>query len=335
MTKYCLIFIYVLCVALGLNNRRKYNGVLYFLVPFMIAIVVTRPDTLPDIGGYTQVIQYNLDNRWEPSFNILRSIGHKTGNPVFVVFLLYAIISVIGRIYFLRKISPYFWGSMIVYTGYYFIYNDMIQIRAAVATMLLLPIILAAVDRKTIIFWALVVLSVCFHYSAAIFGIVYFIKPDRINKKLWIGAIFVCFAMAMSGFYLTPLLDYIGWGPVHSLFVHYYEDSDIEQSVNVFGLVHVGQVMCALFMLAVVDKIKNISPYLILALKLFVIGLCVKTIFSDLPVVANRSSELFTSVEVFLIPAALYAYFKNKRFSYITTVVYSLVFFIYSLHTWF
>ena len=335
MTLYSLIFIYVFCVILGFNNQKKYSGVLFFLIPVMIAVVVTRPDTLPDINGYTQVIRYNLDNRWEPSFNLLRNIGHKTSNPVFVVFLLYAMISVVGRVYFLRKMSPYFWGSMIVYTGYYFIYNDMIQIRAAVATMLLLPIIITAIDGRRILFWALVVLSVCFHYSAAIFAFIYFIKPNKIKNKIWIGALFVSFALAISGIYLTPLIDYIGWAPVHSLFVHYYEDSDIEQYVNVFGLVHIGQVICALFMLIVVDRIKSVSPYLILSLKLFVIGLCIKTTFSDLPIVANRSSELFTSIEVFLIPAALYGYFKNKRLSYITTVLYSLIFFIYSLKTWF
>ena len=73
----------------------------------------------------------------------------------------------------------------------------------------------------------------------------------------------------------------------------------------------------------------------VVALKIFVIGLCIKTVFSDLPVVANRSSELFTSIEVFLIPTALYGFFK-KQLLYVTiNILYSLIFFTYSLITWF
>lgn len=335
MTVVYLILLYFVCIILGRRFDKKNITILLFLVPFMIFAVVTRPDTLPDITGYTQVIQYNLDNRWEPSFNLICKIGYIVGNPVTTVFLIYASISIIGRVYYLKKMSPYFWGSMIVYSSYYYIYNDMIQMRAAVATMLLLPIIIAAKERKIGPYILLVILATLFHFSAVVFIFIYFLNANNINKKTWIGAIVVSFVLVIAGIYLTPLINYIGWGPVHSLFVHYYEDSDIEEFVNIYSILHVGQVLCAIFLLFKVDRIKDVSPYFILALKIFVIGLCIKTIFSDLPIVANRSSELFTSIEIFLIPSAFLALCKKRELCYILTVLYSMIFFVYSLKTWF
>lgn len=201
---------------------------------------------------------------------------------------------------------------MVVYIGYYFIYNDMIQIRAAVATMLLYPIMISARNRKFKRFTFLVFLSTLFHYSSIVYFVIYLLNADSIKKWQWIGVIFICYALAITGLYITPIIGYIGWEPVNSLFIHYYSDSIIEENVNIFNIVHLGQVFCALFMLFIVDKIKYVSPFLIVALKIFVIGLCIKTVFSDLPVVANRSSELFTSIEVFLIPTALYGFFKKQ-----------------------
>lgn len=88
-----------------------------------------------------------------------------------------------------------------------------------------------------------------------------------------VGVIFICYALAITGLYITPIIGYIGWEPVNSLFIHYYSDSIIEENVNIFNIVHLGQVFCALFMLFIVDKIKYVSPFLIVALKIFVIGL--------------------------------------------------------------
>lgn len=352
MTVFLLILVYVICVFFSFSKisrttystvsgqlcKKKANIIEYihwFLLPLLIFIVVTRPDTLPDIIPYRETIQYYLNNRWEPSFNFIRYIGWKTSDPVGTVFLIYAILSVTGRVYYIKKISPFFWGSMVVYIGYYFIYNDMIQIRAAVATMLLYPIMISARNRKFKRFTFLVFLSTLFHYSSIVYFVIYLLNADSIKKWQWIGVIFICYALAITGLYITPIIGYIGWEPVNSLFIHYYSDSIIEENVNIFNIVHLGQVFCALFMLFIVDKIKYVSPFLIVALKIFVIGLCIKTVFSDLPVVANRSSELFTSIEVFLIPTALYGFFK-KQLLYVTiNILYSLILFTYSLITWF
>lgn len=142
MTVFLLILVYVICVFFSFSKisrttystvsgqlcKKKANIIEYihwFLLPLLIFIVVTRPDTLPDIIPYRETIQYYLNNRWEPSFNFIRYIGWKTSDPVGTVFLIYAILSVTGRVYYIKKISPFFWGSMVVYIGYYFIYNDM------------------------------------------------------------------------------------------------------------------------------------------------------------------------------------------------------------------
>lgn len=348
MTETLLILVYILFACFSFINIRskcsfaianQYNTKEQFspwiFLPLLIFIVVTRPDSLPDINGYMEVIQYNLNNRWEPSFNMLRYIGRKTSSPVFVVFFIYAIISVTGRIYYLKKISPYFWGSMTVYIGYYFIYNDMIQIRAAVATMLLYPIMISSYEKKLKLFLLLVLISTLFHYSSLAYIFIYFLDGKSMKKWWWIGAIFICYALSVTGTYLTPLIGLISWGPVSSLFIHYYDDSVIDENVNIFSLLQIGLVFCALFMSLYINKLKNASPYFIFALKLYIIGICIKTAFSDLPVVANRSGELFTSIEVFLIPTAIYGFFKSKPIIFIINLIYSMIFFSYSLKTWF
>ena len=121
MTVFLLILVYVICVFFSFSKisrttystvsgqlcKKKANIIEYihwFLLPLLIFIVVTRPDTLPDIIPYRETIQYYLNNRWEPSFNFIRYIGWKTSDPVGTVFLIYAILSVTGRVYYLSLI---------------------------------------------------------------------------------------------------------------------------------------------------------------------------------------------------------------------------------------
>lgn len=332
---FSFVFLSFAAVNLRWNDYIKSKNVLLIIIPLMIYTVVTRPDTLPDINGYVDVIIYDADIRWEPTFFLFRYLGKLSNDPVAVVFLCYATISVVGRIYYLNKISPYLWTSMLVYSSYYFVYNDMIQIRAAVATMLLYPLFICAYNKNPKAFFPICLLAISFHYSAAIYFFIYFLNSHEINKKIWLSLLLFGFIFALSGFYLSPVINYITWGPIHSLFDHYYNNVEWDENVNVLSILHIGQVLCALFILANIDKTKYISPYLIISLKLFILGLFIKTAFSDLPIVANRSSELFTSVEIFLIPCFLYAYFRKKLVAVIATVMYSAIFFTYSIKTWF
>lgn len=117
----------------------------------------------------------------EPGFWLIVWFSYLFSDPVKVFFLLYALVAIIIKFSGFYKFSPYPFLSILMYIGFYYILQEMTQIRIGLASGFLLYAyyFLAKGDKKRFLITAFI--SVIFHYSTIILLAFYFLNP---NKKI-------------------------------------------------------------------------------------------------------------------------------------------------------
>ena len=125
------------------------------------------PDYATYQGLYDQGISYNFMYLIELSFIYIVKLSHliASGNAV-VLFVIYAILGVSLKLYAITKISTLYFFSLVIYISNYFILQEMIQIRAGVATAFILISLVFVYNRNLKLFLASIGLAIFFHYSS-------------------------------------------------------------------------------------------------------------------------------------------------------------------------
>ena len=314
----------------NLSNYRanKNNEFAQLLFVFLIIVAVTRPSTMADYSAYVESFIGTHGERFELSFQIIKFIVGLTGFPVFFGFLAYACLSISIRTHYITKFSPSLWGSIIIYLSYIFIVQDMIAIRAAVASSLLLPIIAYGSEDKKKIQVLLFIVACFFHYSAAIFALVFLVSYEKRYRLLYVVILLIGYLLAIRGLSLTFLLQLIPIPAISTLLNLYISSSS---PANIFNLVQLGHIFVCLAMWVFIPKMQRCYPISLVFLKVYTIGLVLLPLFNDLISVAFRFSELFLSVEVLLIPMAAKSILKNRIIQRAAVIVYALIIFYFSI----
>lgn len=268
----------------------------------------------------------------EPTFLAIRYFSQKLLFPEFWGFFFYAIISIPLRYNYITKNSIDIYGSLLVYVSYILVVQDMIAIRSAVSTALLLYIIQYKVEnnwRKAV---ALIILATMFHYSAAIFSIVLLLDGQKKNRWLFLSMLAISYYLAITGMtFASALGEYVGGLNMTIVSTHFsnYEN----QKLNIFNLFQLGHLAVCLFGWYHVDKIIKRSKEALIMLKLFTIAICILPLFSDLISVGIRLSELFIAVDVILIPIIFRSAFQSPFMQKVLIYSYASVIFYYTIQS--
>ena len=145
---YTFLLLFIIIVSLifleeylGDYNKYAYWGLCIFLILFC-AFRTIGVD--PDSENYETIFKSNSNNPKllvEASFMFLSEIIRNFTDDVHYLFLFYAILGITIKFYALRQLSPWFFLPLVIYIGNYYVLHDFIQIRAAIASgMLLLAI---------------------------------------------------------------------------------------------------------------------------------------------------------------------------------------------------
>lgn len=137
----------------GLSSKSS-NSLYIILVICLVCVAGFRSgSTLPDYatyaGYYSNVVAGQLSYFIEISFVLLAKLSNiiLADNSI-VLFVIYAIIGVSLKTYAIKKLTPLFFLSLLIYISNYFILHEMIQIRAGVATAFILLSIVPLYDRS-------------------------------------------------------------------------------------------------------------------------------------------------------------------------------------------
>jgi hypothetical protein len=154
------------------EDHKKVILAVYALFMILLATIKSIDHTA-DALIYEHIF-YNNDEMLvvlttEPTFLILSRIVLAIGGSLWVMFFLYALITIPFKLKALNRLTPFIFTALMIYIPVYFELHDLIQIRAAAASMFLLTAFIPLAEKR---YWPTVLLmgtAILFHYSSAIF----------------------------------------------------------------------------------------------------------------------------------------------------------------------
>ena len=299
-----------------------------FIVLTLILVAGFRKGML---GGYPDYQEYVYsyiypENNLEFSFNIICSIARFIDNGnYYIVFLIYAILGVLIKFFALAKLSNNIYLSLAIYVSFFYPLHDLIQIRAGVATGILLFSVREFYHGCYYKFIGLVVLAACFHLSALLFFILPFFNRRSFSKSFWILLVVCSFIVScVFNISLLNVAELLQDGRISDKIIYYQmaaEDGMIEKPSMFSSFMLLNYfIMILLFVYA--DKIVLINKYFYTFFKLFLIGIIFYILFvKSIPTMAIRCFELFSISLLILIPLLFYV-IKNRS---ISVVLFSFI----------
>ncbi len=306
---YLIIFIFFVLsiIILGFKSSKVSSGIFILLNIIFILIATFRSPEMPDYENYYNYFVFGGFERAEIGFiTYVENIKHISNNPIFI-FGAVATLSVGIKLFVIRKLSPFFWGSILVYLSNIFILHDIIQIRVAVASGILLWSTKYLEERNLKKFLLSVALASLFHISSIVFLPMWLINTTKPQKNIYILIIPISYVLALSGITFGNIASLINLEQVQNLWKMHQSamEQDIGVNINLFNAVHLIRTIICFYIISNINKIEKYNKLSIVLTKIYAISLVAFNLLSDIPVIAFRVSELLQVVEILLIPTIL------------------------------
>lgn len=252
-----------------------------------------------DTPVYEKVVEYSfrLASKW---------LYHIFGD-VHSIFLLYAFLGISIKFAALKKLTPLVFLALVIYMGNYFILHEFTQIRAGVASSIMLLAIKPLGDGRRWHALILMLIAIFFHYSSLLMIPLLLLtnrdmtKQQRLIWALLVPAGYVAYIMQVS---ITALpIPYIG--DKLEIYQDLKEQGFLDE-INVFNLVFLVHIIIYLYLLYMYDLIKGHNLYFPIMIKMMGLSVFSFVALSSLPVLAFRVSELYGIVEIILFTNIYY-----------------------------
>lgn len=256
----------------------------------------------------------------EPSFLFISWIINLFfhGNIVYL-FLIYAVLGVSLKLLAIKQYSQFWFLSLLIYVSYSFPLHEMTQIRAGVAAALILLSIKPLYERKLYKFLIIVFSATLFHYSSIIVFPIWFLKPDKIKKWLFIIAIPVAYLIHISlKLDFTSLASFISFLPLQKKLLAYKPDNT--GYLNVFNVWQLLRIGISYLLVWKADLISEKNKYGYLFIKLYLISTCAYVILASNPSFAGRIGDLFAIADIISLPLIYYT-IRQKNFAKIFIIL--------------
>jgi hypothetical protein len=321
---YLLVLIFIISsviVLLPIRNKGVKENILFFLGFILILLAGFRGKGVDrDYDNYVQYFKESAFGLVEPSFVVIsKFLKLFTSDPIFV-FVVFALLGVSLKIKAIKQLSNLWLLSLTIYISYFFILHEMTQIRAGVASAILLLCIKPLYDRDWKKFFLLALLATSFHYSAIIIFPFWFLGQNP--RKIWL-ALSVPIAYIIYFLHVDVAVIPI---PIIRQKIEGYKSlqeignaGSIPNDINVFNLLFLAKVAIFYFLLWKYDIIAARNKYVPLLMKVYCISISSFLIFASLPVLAFRLNELCGIVDIILIPLLFYT-FKMPVFARATVI---------------
>lgn len=324
------LFIILSIFSLFENERQRYPLCVIYILIFvwliLVIIATFRSNDMHDYYNYVYYFKNNLGydaNRFEPGFQTLTSLFKVLNKEPLFLFFLFAVISIGIKLFAIRKMTNFISSSLLIYISYLFILHDMIQIRCAISSGLLLFCVNYIVQRNFLKFLTITFLAVLFHYSALIIFPLWFLDTKKPQKILYIIIIPLAYLAATQGLLFGTLIKYIPvpavqmWVTMHNL--ETIQNSEIV--VNIWGRLQLLRCCICLFIIMHVDLLQQYNKVAIILSKIYSLALVLFVVLSDIPVISWRISEFLFISEIILLPLIIYIFKKYKFWGKILIII--------------
>ena len=327
-------------VALLSENISPKNTKKIYLIFFLILTVVAGfrdGETMPDYevyqGLYSRVNSFVFLYFIEISFIFIAKLSFLiiSGNPI-VLFVIYAILGVSLKMYFIKKISNLCFYSLVIYISNYYIIHEMIQIRAGVATAFIFLSIISLYNNERKSFLILMGCAFLFHYSSIIFLLLWFLKSNKYNKILYVSLIPIAYLMHYSGTDPISLIVKALPSDLVSLKGAYLDkERSGRLAINVLGIFILTRVFILFYFTFFVNQIKKYNKYIFILLKFYTLGVFAYIAFAKYPEFAVRISYTLMIGEIIIVPTLIYT-IKGYYLPRLIVILYGVLAFLLNVY---
>jgi hypothetical protein len=241
---------------------------------------------------------------FEPGFItiilLIRSIV--ASNYVVVLMLFYALTSISIKVYSIKRLSINPYLTILFYFSYYFLIQEMAQIRIGLAAAIFLMALVSFLKGKRWVYVGLIIFATLFHYSAIFYLLLLFFNSTEFNRNRYTVVLVLSIVLA---FVKLPLLNILGnfdFSEMPDKLNNYVELSENGSLfINFFNSLNVCNILCCIYLMYFTDKEKLLKDNkLILFLKCNILSIFLLGFLTGVPAVALRFSQLFGIVQIFL-----------------------------------
>lgn len=326
-----IIFIFLSFIALFSFIEAKtfpIKNMIIFLLGMLLILLSTfrTPFFDRDYILYNYMFYGNSETETkEPSFKFLvffvKNILNQ--NLTFLLFI-YAVLGVGTKMYAIKKYSKLPILSILLYFSYLYLLQDLTQIRVGVATGFILLSIKPLNERNFKSFLFFYLAAFLFHYSAFFVIFFWFIDCKKINKYIYFIIIPLSY---LSTFALADLLTSAqSYLPSFIQFKLNAYDFETGSELNIYNAWQLMRISIAYFALCNLNKLKILSNYSILLLKLYILSIVTLAVLSFNPVYAGRISDMLSVFDIIFIPM-VFSIFKPRLVGRIAVIIICLAYF--------
>lgn len=319
------------------DKKRGNNFIFFFLVFWMLVFSAFRVGGT-GTGDYENYLNlYNNINSWEQvvnpdvhaefGFRILALLGNLWNFPEQFIILSMAVLSIVPIIYVVYKYSPYKVLSLLIWMPYFFTMN-MHSSRISVAAAFGLLFLISFARRNISISYFII--AVLFHYSAFALISVFL---TRIKLGLFLLLLifsFIVFIFIPPFEFIIKFLDLISAQRLSSFVQIYLESEEYGYKMALYDPRILLGILISILVLNIKNSFINETEYVFC--KIFLVGVLIMMVFSEVTIMAWRVSYYFLLVGIILIPIISERYnikFRkyigsNRLMSFIFALVYLL-----------
>lgn len=315
---------YDLCKGDSVQIRKSlYYVAIFSTVIFFVFFTGLKGDVGTDYQGY-----FNLYTVWgakkytdpfvsvqiEPGFWLLCHILNLLKIPFPVFWFLIACLTLSTKFIFFRKLSPYFFLSLLIYLSGLFIERDFDGIRQGLSVGVAYIAILCYMDRKKIYYCLFLLVSISIHYSSFIFVIVpvlyrVSVKNCIIYFLIGIGCVFLVLKIDI----LSVLLQFLPNGYITSRINTYLTQTSYSNSIGLNLGIIIRILVLILFCNLDYEKISVSKSVYNFLRNGFLFSILCFLFFNNMEIIAHRLAYGFREFQIILIPLCFKYYIMDRR----------------------
>ncbi|ASZ10695.1 EpsG family protein [Chitinophaga pendula] len=272
----------------------------------------------------------------EPFYTFIPSLVKLIGLNVACVFFIYALLGVSIKSIVIVRSTPFIFLALLVYYSNFFLLHEMTQIRIGVAFGIFLLGIPFIIERRLFPYTCLILLAVCFHFSATIYWGIYFLGHRRFNKIFYTSLLVLVLPIAILKIDMLSILRVLPLGVFTEKIEFYYgamSDGTFESTINVLNVMTLVNIFLCIICVWKIDLLQKHFVYAALFVKMYIISLLLFVCFSFMPPLAFRFKELFEAVQILLIPQLVFLFREKYTGRLVVVAISFILFFINVFHT--
>lgn len=312
-----ILFFIIAIIAFFPPEARLVQKIVLIILGFLLIIIAgfRQEDSVRDYEMYVWMFQEQSDAIVEPAFIVISYVCHSLfGDNSISIFLIFAFLGVSLKLTAIKQLTELWFLSVLIYLSNFFILHEMTQIRAGVASALMLLCVKPIYDRNLKFFLLLAFLAFSFHYSGLMILPLWFLNAKP-QKKWLILLIPIGYLLFFLGVNLIMSIPIPGVSDKIEMYQKLYEiGGDEWTNINLFNLVFLARIAIFYFLIFKYDLLLSYNKYFPVLMKIYCISLISYPILATLPAIATRINEFYGVVDIILIPF-LYYIFKPIYFS--------------------